>query len=52
MDATLDIHHVSGLFLFYHMKNSAKLGFIVRHIELEIIIHVFVPSRLDYCNTL
>ncbi len=37
---------------FFHLRNIAKLRSIVSHAELETIIHAFVSSRLDYCNSL
>ena len=37
---------------FFHLSNIAKLRSIVSHNELELIIHAFVSSRLDYCNSL
>uniref|UniRef100_A0A669EE25 Reverse transcriptase domain-containing protein n=1 Tax=Oreochromis niloticus TaxID=8128 RepID=A0A669EE25_ORENI len=46
---TLDTHVKS---CFYHLRNIAKLSPIVSHSELEMIIHAFVSSRLDYCNSL
>ncbi|KAF7664436.1 hypothetical protein LDENG_00176370, partial [Lucifuga dentata] len=38
--------------VFYHLRNIAKLSSIVSRSELEIIIHAFISSRLDYCNSL
>ena len=37
---------------FYHLRNIAKLRTVVSHPELEMIIHAFISSRLDYCNSL
>ena len=37
---------------FFHLSNIAKLRSIVSHNELEMIIHAFISSRLDYCNSL
>ena len=37
---------------FYHLRNIAKLRSVVSHPELEMIIHAFISSRLDYCNSL
>lgn len=50
---TLDTH-VKSLVrsCFYHLRNIAKLTPIVSRSELEMIIHAFVSSRLDYCNFL
>lgn len=39
-------------FCFYHLRNIAKLSPIVSHIELQIGIHAFISSHLDYCNSL
>uniref|UniRef100_A0A669DHZ7 Reverse transcriptase domain-containing protein n=1 Tax=Oreochromis niloticus TaxID=8128 RepID=A0A669DHZ7_ORENI len=50
---TLDVH-VKSLVrsCFYHLRNISKLSPIVSHTELEIVIHAFISSRLDYCNSL
>ena len=37
---------------FYHLKNIARIKNIVSKADLEILIHAFVSSRLDYCNGL
>lgn len=37
---------------FFHLRNIAKLRSIVSQSELEQIIHAFISSRLDYCNSL
>ena len=37
---------------FFHLRNIAKLRSLVSFPELEMIIHAFVSSRLDYCNSL
>ena len=46
--------HVSSVTrtCFFHLRNIAKLRSIVTYPELEMIIHAFVSSRLDYCNSL
>ena len=36
---------------FFHLRNIAKLRSFVSHSDLEMIIHAFVSSRLDYCNS-
>ena len=37
---------------FYHLKNIAKIrGYMSRH-DLEKLVHAFISSRLDYCNSL
>ncbi len=38
--------------VFFHLRNIAKLRSIVSHPQLEMSIHAFVSSRLDYCNSL
>uniref|UniRef100_A0A8C6NV41 Reverse transcriptase domain-containing protein n=1 Tax=Nothobranchius furzeri TaxID=105023 RepID=A0A8C6NV41_NOTFU len=50
---TLD-SHVSSLVRssFFHLRNIAKLSPILSHSELETVIHTFISSRLDYCNSL
>lgn len=37
---------------FFHLRNIAKLRSIVSHAELEMSVHAFISSRLDYCNSL
>ena len=37
---------------FFHLRNIAKLKSIVSQPELEMIIHAFISSRLDYCNSI
>lgn len=46
--------HVSSLTrnCFFHIRNIAKLRSIVSHAELEMAVHAFISSRLDYCNSL
>jgi len=48
---TLDAH-VESLIrsCFYHLENIAKLSRTVSRSEMEIIIHAFISSHLDYCN--
>ena len=49
----LDKHiHSLSRTCFYHLRNITKLRSVVSHQELETIIHAFVSSRLDYCNSL
>uniref|UniRef100_A0A669C582 Reverse transcriptase domain-containing protein n=1 Tax=Oreochromis niloticus TaxID=8128 RepID=A0A669C582_ORENI len=50
---TLD-GHVNSLVrsCFYHLRNVARLSPILSRSELEIAIHAFISSRLDYCNSL
>uniref|UniRef100_A0A8C6P1U2 Reverse transcriptase domain-containing protein n=1 Tax=Nothobranchius furzeri TaxID=105023 RepID=A0A8C6P1U2_NOTFU len=46
--------HVSSLVRssFFHLRNIAKLSPILSRSELETVIHTFISSRLDYCNSL
>ena len=37
---------------YYQLRNIAKLRSVVTRIEMEMIIHAFISSRLDYCNAL
>lgn len=37
---------------FYHLRNIAKLKPLLSHSDLETVIHAFISSRLDYCNSL
>ena len=37
---------------FFHLRNICKLRSVVSTAELEMIIHAFIFSRLDYCNSL
>lgn len=50
---TLD-YHVKSLVpsCFYRLRNIAKLTTIVSCGEMEVLIHAFVSSCLDYCNAL
>ena len=47
-------HHIKSLTrtCFFHLRNIAKLRSVVSQPELEMIIHAFISSRLDYCNSL
>lgn len=37
---------------FYHLRNIAKLRMILTDSDLEMVIHAFISTRLDYCNSL
>lgn len=37
---------------FYHLRNISKLRKILPKATMEMIIHTFISSRLDYCNSL
>uniref|UniRef100_A0A8C6NZ91 Reverse transcriptase domain-containing protein n=1 Tax=Nothobranchius furzeri TaxID=105023 RepID=A0A8C6NZ91_NOTFU len=37
---------------FYHLRNISKLRAFTSKLDLEMIIHAFISSRLDYCNSI
>lgn len=37
---------------FYHLKNIAKVKPFLSHGDAEKLVHAFITSRLDYCNSL
>ena len=37
---------------FFHLRNIAKIRHFLSQKDAEILIHAFVTSRLDYCNSL
>ena len=37
---------------FFQLRNISKIRALVSKAELEMIIHAFISSRLDYCNSL
>uniref|UniRef100_A0A8C6VZY2 Reverse transcriptase domain-containing protein n=1 Tax=Nothobranchius furzeri TaxID=105023 RepID=A0A8C6VZY2_NOTFU len=37
---------------FYHLRNISKLRAFTSKSDLEMIIHAFISSRLDYCNSI
>ena len=37
---------------FYHLKNIAKILPLIGQPNKEVLVHAFVTSRLDYCNSL
>ena len=37
---------------FYHLRNIAKVAKFISSRHCEILVHAFVTSKLDYCNTL
>ncbi len=37
---------------FFHLRSIAKLKQFLPHKDLETVIHAFLTSRLDYCNSL
>uniref|UniRef100_A0A3P9LSI1 Reverse transcriptase domain-containing protein n=1 Tax=Oryzias latipes TaxID=8090 RepID=A0A3P9LSI1_ORYLA len=46
--------HINSLVrsCFYHLKNIAKLSHILSRSEMEMLIHAFISTRLDYCNSI
>lgn len=37
---------------FYHLRNISKITVMLSKSDLELIIHAFISSRLDFCNFL
>jgi len=37
---------------FFNLRNIAKIRSVVSKEELEMLVHAFISSRLDYCNAL
>lgn len=37
---------------FFHLRNIAKIRSVVSKKEMEMLVHAFISSRLDYCNVL
>ena len=37
---------------FYHLKNIARIRAYMSRQDLEKLIHAFITSRLDYCNSI
>uniref|UniRef100_A0A8C1P909 Reverse transcriptase domain-containing protein n=1 Tax=Cyprinus carpio TaxID=7962 RepID=A0A8C1P909_CYPCA len=37
---------------FFHLRNIAKVRSMVSKKEMEMLVHAFISSRLDYCNVL
>lgn len=54
-DQSMSLHCHARLLVrncFYHLRNIAKLRTILSDSDLEMVIHAFISSRLDYCNSL
>uniref|UniRef100_A0A8C5DL07 Reverse transcriptase domain-containing protein n=1 Tax=Gouania willdenowi TaxID=441366 RepID=A0A8C5DL07_GOUWI len=54
-DKAMSLEHHSKLLTrncFYQLRKISKLRSLVSRDDLEMIIHAFVSSRLDYCNSL
>uniref|UniRef100_A0A8C6PS97 Reverse transcriptase domain-containing protein n=1 Tax=Nothobranchius furzeri TaxID=105023 RepID=A0A8C6PS97_NOTFU len=45
------IHHVTKT-AFFHLQNIARLRPILSSIATETLIHAFISSKIDYCNSL
>ncbi|KAI3367040.1 hypothetical protein L3Q82_009670 [Scortum barcoo] len=52
-DMSFDTHikHISRS-AFYHLRNIAKIRHFLSQSDAEKLVHAFVSSRLDYCNSL
>ncbi len=37
---------------FFHLRNNAKIRSMVSKNEMEMLVHAFISTRLDYCNVL
>ncbi len=46
------ISHVTKKKAFFHLRNIAKLRNMLTVSDAEKLVHVFMTSRLDYCNAL
>uniref|UniRef100_A0A3P9J789 Reverse transcriptase domain-containing protein n=1 Tax=Oryzias latipes TaxID=8090 RepID=A0A3P9J789_ORYLA len=54
-DQSMSLDHHSSLLIrncFYHLRNIAKLRAFLSNSVLEMVIHAFISSRLDYCKSL
>ena len=54
-DGQMSLEHHSKQLVkncFFHLRNISKIRSMVSKGDLEMIIHAFVSSRLDYCNSL
>ncbi len=53
-DTAMSLEHHSKLLTkncFFQLRNISKLRTLVSKAELEMVIHAFISSRLDYCNS-
>ena len=37
---------------FFHLRNIAKIRKFLSYRQCEVLIHAFIPSKLDHCNVL
>jgi hypothetical protein len=54
-DSTLSMNnHVNNIVksFFYHLRNIAKIGNFLSYDTAKLLIHAFVSSKLDNCNSL
>ena len=54
-DSAMSLEKHSNLLIkncFFQLRNISKIRALVSKAELEMIIHAFISSRLDYCNSL
>ena len=55
IDANLSFRiHVKAVpkIVYYHLKQMPTIRDLISNADLDKLIHVFISSRLDYCNTL
>lgn len=54
-DPEMSLEHHSKILIrncFFQLRNISKIRSLVSRPELEMIVHAFISSRLDYCNSL
>ena len=47
-------HHVTAVCKagFYHLRDISRIRKYISRYAVEILVHAFIPSRLDFCNSL